>query len=59
MSARLYNTLRYVLVVVCGLVLAIPLLFMVSGSLKSAREINAFPQPLLPETPVWQNFVDA
>lgn len=59
MHPRLYNTLRYLLVVACGVILAIPLLFMVSGSLKSAREINAFPQPLLPETPIWKNFADA
>lgn len=59
MPTRLYRSLRYALVVLCGLVLAFPLLFMVSGSLKSAREISAFPQPLLPATPVWQNFVDA
>jgi ABC-type glycerol-3-phosphate transport system permease component len=32
---------------------------MVSGSLKSAAEISAFPSPLLPETPIWQNFADA
>jgi ABC-type glycerol-3-phosphate transport system permease component len=32
---------------------------MVSGSLKSAAEINAFPAPLLPQTPIWQNFVEA
>lgn len=59
MPARLYNTLRYALIVACGLVLAVPLLFMISGSLKSFHEINAFPQPLLPEFPVWQNFADA
>lgn len=59
MHPRLYNTLRYALIVACGLVLAVPLLYMVSGSLKSASEIKAFPQPLLPETPIWQNFADA
>lgn len=59
MSRPLYNTLRYLLVVVLGLVMAIPLFYMLSGSLKSAGEIAAFPQPLLPATPIWQNFADA
>lgn len=59
MPSRLYLALRYALIVACGLVLAVPLLFMISGSLKSAQEINAFPQPLLPASPIWQNFADA
>ncbi|WP_020389704.1 carbohydrate ABC transporter permease [Kribbella catacumbae] len=54
-----HNVLRYLAIVLAGLVMATPLLFMVSGSLKSAAEINAFPPPLLPETPIWQNFADA
>ncbi|WP_432876998.1 carbohydrate ABC transporter permease [Kribbella sp. CA-245084] len=54
-----HNVLRYLAIVLAGLVMATPLLFMVSGSLKSAAEISAFPPPLLPATPVWQNFVDA
>ena len=59
MPVRLYNTLRYALIVLGGLALAVPLLYMVAGSLKSAQEIAAFPAPLLPATPQWQNFVDA
>jgi multiple sugar transport system permease protein len=60
MRTRLsHSVLRYLAIVLAGLVMATPLLFMVSGSLKSAAEINAFPSPLLPETPIWQNFVQA
>ncbi|MBZ2196251.1 carbohydrate ABC transporter permease [Occultella gossypii] len=59
MSKSLYIPFRYTLIVVCGFILAIPLLFMISGSLKSAQEIVAYPPPLLPETPIWQNFADA
>jgi ABC-type glycerol-3-phosphate transport system permease component len=58
-TPRPHNVLRYLAIVLAGLVMATPLLFMVSGSLKSAAEINAFPPPLLPETPIWQNFVEA
>jgi ABC-type glycerol-3-phosphate transport system permease component len=54
-----HTALRYLAIVLAGLVMATPLLYMVSGSLKSAAEINAFPPPLLPETPIWQNFADA
>lgn len=52
-------TFRYVAIVLAGLIMATPLLFMISGSLKSASEASAFPPKLLPETPIWQNFVDA
>jgi ABC-type glycerol-3-phosphate transport system permease component len=58
-TPRSHSVLRYLAIVFAGLVMATPLLFMVSGSLKSAAEINAFPPPLLPETPIWQNFVEA
>lgn len=58
-TSRLHLTLRYLAIAVGGLIMATPLLFMVSGSLQSAAEISAFPPKLLPETPIWQNFVDA
>jgi ABC-type glycerol-3-phosphate transport system permease component len=58
-TPRFHILLRYLAIVLVGLVMATPLLFMVSGSLKSAAEINAFPAPLLPQTPIWQNFVEA
>ncbi|MGB3374196.1 MAG: carbohydrate ABC transporter permease [Microbacterium sp.] len=58
-TSTLHSGLRYLAIVLCGLIMAAPLLFMVSGSLQSAAEISAFPSKLLPETPVWQNFVDA
>jgi ABC-type glycerol-3-phosphate transport system permease component len=55
----LHGVVRYVAILLAGLVLATPLLFMVSGSLKSAAEVSAFPPKLLPETPIWANFADA
>lgn len=58
-TSPLHATLRYAAIVLCGLIMAAPLLYMVSGSLQSAAEVSAFPKPLLPETPIWQNFVDA
>ena len=58
-TSRLPSVLRYLAILLAGLVMATPLLFMISGSLKSAAEVNAFPPSLLPETPIWGNFVDA
>lgn len=58
-TSRLPRVLRYLAILLAGLVMAAPLLFMISGSLKSAAEVNAFPPRLLPETPIWGNFVDA
>ncbi|WP_022886753.1 carbohydrate ABC transporter permease [Glaciibacter superstes] len=58
-TSPLHAAMRYVAIVLAGFIMAAPLLFMVSGSLKSAAEVAAFPPKLLPETPIWQNFVDA
>lgn len=54
-----YVVFRYALIALLGFVMAIPLLFMVSGSLKSQSEISTFPPPLLPSRPIWSNFVQA
>ncbi|GAA3092923.1 carbohydrate ABC transporter permease [Kribbella aluminosa] len=58
-TSRRHSVVRYVAIVVGALAMATPLLFMVSSSLKSGAEVNAFPPKLLPETPIWQNFVEA
>lgn len=58
-TSPLHAALRYVAIIIGGLIMAAPLLFMVSGSLQSAAEVSAFPRKFLPETPIWQNFVDA
>ena len=40
-------------------VIGAPLLWMLSGSLRTTREIYAVPPVWIPENPRWQNFVDA
>jgi ABC-type glycerol-3-phosphate transport system permease component len=50
---------RYVVMVVCGLVIAFPLIFMVSRSLMSPQEIAAFPPHILPTQPDWGNYLEA
>jgi len=50
---------RYLVIVLGAFVLAVPLLYMISGSLKSAAESAAYPPPLLPSRPIWSNFAQA
>lgn len=58
-TSRLHSAVRYVAILLGGLVMATPLLFMVTSSLKSGAEVNAFPPKLLPDTPIWENFAEA
>lgn len=50
---------RYAVVILLGLVIAFPLLYLLSGSLMSFRDIVQYPPRLFPTTPIWQNFADA
>lgn len=50
---------RVTVILVVGLLLAVPLLYLLSGSLMSATEVGRTPRPLLPATPVWENFAAA
>jgi len=50
---------KYVLVTVCGLIMAAPLLYLLSASLMSAGDVKAYPPHLLPPTLVWHNYVEA
>lgn len=50
---------RHAALVAAGIVTSFPFFWMVSGSLKTREEIWRFPPALLPESPVWSNFVEA
>jgi multiple sugar transport system permease protein len=50
---------RYSVIVLFGLVIAFPLLYLLSGSLMSFSDIVQYPPRLLPTTPVWSNFAEA
>lgn len=50
---------RYALIVLCGLMMALPLFYLLSASLMSAQDIRAYPPHLVPPTAVWHNYVDA
>lgn len=50
---------RLTAILAVGLVMAAPLFIMISGSLKTAAEIAAFPPVLLPAEPQWGNYAEA
>lgn len=50
---------RYSTVILLGLVVAFPMLYLLSGSLMSFRDIVQYPPRLFPTTPIWNNFVQA
>lgn len=50
---------RFLVVLVCGLVMAAPLFYLLSASLMSASDIMAFPPHLVPPEIVWHNYVEA
>lgn len=56
---RLGQLLGYGLMVALVAVIGAPLLWMVSGSVRTTREIYAVPPVWIPAHPRWQNFVDA
>jgi ABC-type glycerol-3-phosphate transport system permease component len=54
-----YKVWRYGLIVFLGLIMALPLFYMVSRSFMTASEVQQFPPKFLPSTADWQNFTDA
>lgn len=50
---------RYTLIVLCGLLMALPLFYLLSASLMSAQDIRAYPPHLVPPDVVWHNYVEA
>ena len=58
-TSSAYRAFRYALVIVLGLAMSIPLLYMVSGSLMSAGELASYPPTAVPQTPIWENYADA
>ncbi|GGF37721.1 carbohydrate ABC transporter permease [Subtercola lobariae] len=50
---------RYTSIVIFGVIIALPLLYLLSGSLMSYKDIVQYPPRLLPSSPQWDNFVQA
>ncbi|MFB5268659.1 carbohydrate ABC transporter permease [Paenibacillus enshidis] len=57
-SSILTQIIRHAALILISLAMAFPFLWMVTSSLKSNDEIRAFPPVLLPEVPLWSNFVE-
>ena len=59
MKVRKLRLGRYATVLVFGILLAFPLIYLISGSLMTRGEIAQNPPPLFPATPIWSNFSEA
>lgn len=59
MRIRKLHPGRYASVLVFGLLLAFPLIYLISGSFMTRGEIMQNPPPLVPTTPIWSNFAEA
>jgi sn-glycerol 3-phosphate transport system permease protein len=53
------EVVSYALMALAVIIIGLPLLWMVLGSLKTNQEIYTLPPPWLPQTWRWENFVDA
>lgn len=50
---------RWIAILMGGLALAFPLIYLIAGSLMTRAELSAYPPPLLPVSPQWGNFAEA
>lgn len=51
--------LLYVVLAVLAIAFAVPLIWMVSASLKPENEVMSLPPTFIPSTPLWSNYVEA
>lgn len=58
-DGRAVVAVRYLLLVVVGVCLALPLVWALAGAVKPLEEIYATPPQVLTEHPQWSNFLDA
>ena len=58
-AAAIGKALSYALMALAVIIIGLPLLWMLFGSLKTTQEIYTMPPPWLPQTWRWQNFVEA
>jgi multiple sugar transport system permease protein len=57
-SKRMGNIFTYILLIAISILLMLPLVWMVSTSLKPMTEIAQFPPTLLPENVQWENYLE-
>jgi multiple sugar transport system permease protein len=56
---RLRHGLMYVVLLAMAVMFALPVLWLVLGSLKLNGEFGAYPVRILPRTPIWSNYYEA
>jgi multiple sugar transport system permease protein len=59
MKIRRLHLGRYTTIIIFGLLMAIPLFYLLSGSLMTEAEISGYPPHVLPAEPIWSNFASA
>jgi len=59
LGRKLGRWLRVAVLIIGALVLSIPVLWMLSTSLKDASEVYRYPPDILPRNPVWYNYIEA
>ena len=52
------HTLSYLVLLVIGISMAIPFLWMISTSLKNLAQAQVYPPVWIPDPPLWSNYVD-
>ncbi|HHX45481.1 MAG TPA: carbohydrate ABC transporter permease [Chloroflexi bacterium] len=55
---RAWRALLYALVFFLGAVFMFPFFWTISSSLKATHELYLWPPPILPETPIWDNYAE-
>ncbi|HZQ99899.1 MAG TPA: carbohydrate ABC transporter permease [Chloroflexota bacterium] len=58
-STAVSKALGYLALLLMGVVIGLPLYWMLSGALKTTQQIVTFPPVWFPPSPRWQNFADA
>ena len=56
---RVTHSIRIAVMAAIGLLMSLPLLYLLSSSLMTARDVSAYPPNILPPTLNFQNYVDA
>lgn len=58
-GSRVLNIIKYVFLILCCLIVIVPILVVLIGSLKTYKELSNTTVFTLPEVPQWENFQTA
>jgi len=57
-SRIISNTIIIILLVICACIFIFPLFWMLSTSLKTIKQVSAYPPVFWPKPPMWKNYID-